>query len=686
MLRFLRPHRGHRLVWIDAICINQSDNLERARQVAKMGSIYRNSRRTVVYLGADIVHFTQHTHPLRRSVKEAATLGGEQNVLVGPGGKVNLKALLHRRYFSRIWVIQELLLSRQVSVPVGDMDISVDPFSIKALDNRDERLSGLARPWDDMPAPWFQYVSQGGYLSHGILEWTLLTSSSHASDPRDELFSLLGLVPNNTLEPDYGLSRLHAQIGVAAHSLFCLGSFESFYIAATQQMDRPKEFPSWVPYRSRAKRAVTMPWTSEEPRGFYEALQHHFNKSDSGHQPIFQPEIDDPTNLNDTLWTIGATVDTDTAALSLTATHLATFTSTPAHVPLPVSTGWEAYVVRSNDCEMYLLSTQDSLLQTVVKPLDHLYWLHGDHEKGATSGFLILRPVTNGGGKRFRLIGCCSEILFATIYKSVRIGVTGHRPIVLTSCKLRRGLKPAVDGAVDKFSQLEDMFPGIQTKQGQLEVFLALMGVSSWPSEPFKFFSEYLRHIDPRYEGVINKEGREFWIGRHDVEILTITIPSADLSKFVVTHGTERKLRFPFRRSQQIHGGLDNEDPPPWDEMVVRQTDTQGEGKLLRFQAELNIPDLLLIKIFNGGDLDTDHHFGAHWDIKRILSSKAQSVWRGFQQVEKAHWATQGMSLLEMVRLVQSGQDTSSIACPDWPADLVNAFQIQENTSLITIV
>ena len=38
-------------IWIDAICINQSDDRERAAQVDFMGNIYGQSRRLIVWLG-----------------------------------------------------------------------------------------------------------------------------------------------------------------------------------------------------------------------------------------------------------------------------------------------------------------------------------------------------------------------------------------------------------------------------------------------------------------------------------------------------------------------------------------------------------------------------------------------------------------------------------------------------------
>jgi hypothetical protein len=41
------------VIWIDAICINQKDDVEKAQQVAMMGSIYRRASRVVGYLGED---------------------------------------------------------------------------------------------------------------------------------------------------------------------------------------------------------------------------------------------------------------------------------------------------------------------------------------------------------------------------------------------------------------------------------------------------------------------------------------------------------------------------------------------------------------------------------------------------------------------------------------------------------
>ena len=59
-LRHLRHQlREETLVWIDALCINQSDGDERTHQVGLMGSIYRNCKSVLVYIGDGVDHFKQ---------------------------------------------------------------------------------------------------------------------------------------------------------------------------------------------------------------------------------------------------------------------------------------------------------------------------------------------------------------------------------------------------------------------------------------------------------------------------------------------------------------------------------------------------------------------------------------------------------------------------------------------------
>jgi hypothetical protein len=51
-LRHLRRKKEQRKVWVDAICIDQSSNLERTQQVQIMGDVYKCAEEVIVWLGA----------------------------------------------------------------------------------------------------------------------------------------------------------------------------------------------------------------------------------------------------------------------------------------------------------------------------------------------------------------------------------------------------------------------------------------------------------------------------------------------------------------------------------------------------------------------------------------------------------------------------------------------------------
>jgi hypothetical protein len=50
-LENIRLDHGTRVLWVDALCINQEDTTERNHQVKQMGAIYQKAERVVVWLG-----------------------------------------------------------------------------------------------------------------------------------------------------------------------------------------------------------------------------------------------------------------------------------------------------------------------------------------------------------------------------------------------------------------------------------------------------------------------------------------------------------------------------------------------------------------------------------------------------------------------------------------------------------
>jgi hypothetical protein len=94
----LRDHSFERIIWIDAICINQKNLQEQGHQVQLMAKIYSNAHRVIVWLGEEAIG--------RKGALEDIRLAANKELL-GHSKKINKQAilnLLQRPWFRRIWV------------------------------------------------------------------------------------------------------------------------------------------------------------------------------------------------------------------------------------------------------------------------------------------------------------------------------------------------------------------------------------------------------------------------------------------------------------------------------------------------------------------------------------------------------------------------------------------------------
>jgi len=68
-LSHLRDKNLERILWVDAICINQADIQERSYQVRSMGKIYSKGSRVIVWLGEAVDNSDQALEAIRVAVE-----------------------------------------------------------------------------------------------------------------------------------------------------------------------------------------------------------------------------------------------------------------------------------------------------------------------------------------------------------------------------------------------------------------------------------------------------------------------------------------------------------------------------------------------------------------------------------------------------------------------------------------
>ena len=109
-----------RILWIDAISINQHDNTERNHQVRIMGDIYSSAVRVLVWLGAETENSRIAFDFLTRAY--FGTPSSRRN-LKDDKGWLAMQDLYDREYWTRVWIVQEVCLAREAVIICGQSQI-----------------------------------------------------------------------------------------------------------------------------------------------------------------------------------------------------------------------------------------------------------------------------------------------------------------------------------------------------------------------------------------------------------------------------------------------------------------------------------------------------------------------------------------------------------------------------------
>lgn len=182
----LRELRDRRItaIWVDALCINQADLYERSQQVLQMGNIYSGASKVYAWLGPSSLGTDEAIGTL-----EQLSAGENLTGLT----RDTLQSIFRRPFWRRVWIIQEMAKPPQVEFVLGDRSFTWIQLR-SSLRNRSllqflyqdqlQLLTGL----DDFRER--ERSNQAMPLCTALVR----SSGSLASEPRDKLFALLGLV------------------------------------------------------------------------------------------------------------------------------------------------------------------------------------------------------------------------------------------------------------------------------------------------------------------------------------------------------------------------------------------------------------------------------------------------------------------------------------------------------------
>ncbi|KAH8894311.1 hypothetical protein GQ53DRAFT_839926 [Thozetella sp. PMI_491] len=230
-LRKLRHKTKPRTFWVDALCINQEDIAERATQVLLMQRIYHQASEICMWLGRED-KFAAAAFDLLAQLRVAAGRPAVGQDLYHSGAMQRLDLpvfpsapwealvrLLERPYFRRIWIVQEMIAS-PLAAKLYCGGIRPLPWTtiLKAISflTVSNWLVAIDASYGGQNTMSFVSITalvgmewmKGSSTSEDrarLRRMALRTRRFEATDPRDKVFALVGIIN------DFGHRELHGQ-------------------------------------------------------------------------------------------------------------------------------------------------------------------------------------------------------------------------------------------------------------------------------------------------------------------------------------------------------------------------------------------------------------------------------------------------------------------------------------------
>ncbi|MCJ1418270.1 hypothetical protein MMC32_004617 [Xylographa parallela] len=223
-LPYLRHEHEDRVLWVDAIYINQDDLAEKSSQVQRMADIYGHAELVVAWSGPEsedsghaltlmdslgskirVDWLTQSMQSVEEKDRDLADRA--KSLRYSTAEYSAIYKLFCRSWFERIWIRQEIQLATNAVLVCGSSTIPWSSFrnAVFCLSRKPkiEDVPGLSKRIDFLD----DLVDYGdSYSALGMIIFQ--TRHCKCSDPRDRVYAVLGLLHEFdkerwTLKPDY---------------------------------------------------------------------------------------------------------------------------------------------------------------------------------------------------------------------------------------------------------------------------------------------------------------------------------------------------------------------------------------------------------------------------------------------------------------------------------------------------
>ena len=274
----LRDLRGEapRVLWIDALCINQKNHIERSREVTKMGNIYKFANRVIIWLGpcnaddssakalAILSHLGQQVswdsttkEMLPANPCEVGCEDWFHSTCVLPYEEAKWQSIGHifsKPWFRRVWIWQEVGLANhdRALLQHGQTSILWKHFAAAAAVIGDKHESGpkvnqqQQQEFEKHLPIIKQIVTQN--TKNTMCSLLDATRESECSEPKDRIYAMLDLARDGRR---IGISPNYAHTVVEVYRDFMIRNYKvenNLNILQYCGVETWSEgFPSWVP-------------------------------------------------------------------------------------------------------------------------------------------------------------------------------------------------------------------------------------------------------------------------------------------------------------------------------------------------------------------------------------------------------------------------------------------------------